>query len=238
MMREIIKKKFILENRGPFSNKIIEHMKEVWLSEWVYSSNRLSGSSMSLKETLAIIKGEYILSRTIEDHMVVSRHVDVIHHLEKMAMYKEKMYSDKISYINNLFCEGEDYNYRDNNPVKLECKYIPPHFKEVPHRMKEFNHWYLNESKDLNPVLKSTLLHHKIMAICPYKEENEKTARALLNFELIKAGYPAISFDMDETYYNDLISLYMRTGQYEEFYDKILKCLNNRLEFFINLTSN
>lgn len=238
MIREITKKRFILENRSPFSDKIIEHMKEVWLSEWIYSSNRLSGSSLSLKETIAIIKGEYILSRTIEDHMNISRHMDVINHIEKMARYKEEMYSDKISYINNLFSEGENFNYRDHNPVKLEWKYIPPHFKEVSNKMKEFNQWYLKESKDLNPVLKSVTLHNKIMAIYPFNEDNEKTARALLNFELIKAGYPAISFSMDETHYNDLMGLYMRTGEYEEFYETILKSLNNRLEFFINLTGN
>ena len=194
MIREINKKKFILENRGPFSDKIKEYMKEIWLSEWVYTSNKLSGSPLSLKETLTILKGEYILTKTIEDHMSISKHQDVIKHIEKMARFKEDMYSDKICYINNLFCDGKDFNYRDNNPVNLEWKYIPPHFKEVSSKMKELNRWYLEESKDINPVLKGVMLHNKILMIYPFREDNEKTGRALLNYELLKAGFPPIEF--------------------------------------------
>lgn len=236
MIREINKKKFILENRSPFSDQTRDYMKEIWLSEWVYTSNKLSGSPLSLKETLIMLKGGYILARTIEDHMHISRHEDVIKHMEKMAKYKEEMYSDKICFINNLFSDGKDYNYRESNPVNLEWKYIPPHFKEVSSKMKELNHWYLQESKDINPVLKAVLLHNKIMMIYPFREDNEKTARALLNYELMKAGYPPIGFDIDETRYNDLMSDYMRAGKYEEFYDIILKSLYNRLELFLNLT--
>ena len=176
MIREIKKKKFLLDNRRPFSKAVEDYMKEVWLSEWIYTSNRLSGSELTLNDSLTILKDQYILSKTIEDHLTIRNHEEAIHYVNKIIALRESLSIEKIWTLHNLLVLEEEEHYRENNPVLQHMQYVPPHFKDIPNLMDTLLRWYRTQTKEMNPVLRGVLMHHKLIEIYPFSHNTEKTA--------------------------------------------------------------
>lgn len=213
-------------------------MKEVWLSEWIYTSNRLSGSELTLNDSLTILKDQYILSKTIEDHLTIRNHEEAIHYVNKIIALRESLSIEKIWTLHNLLVLEEEEHYRENNPVLQHMQYVPPHFKDIPNLMDTLLRWYRTQTKEMNPVLRGVLMHHKLIEIYPFSHNTEKTARALMNYELLRSGLPPIDFEMADDAYFKLIARYLKKQDHSEFYEAICKKVYLRLELFLRLTDN
>lgn len=237
MIREINKKKFLLENRKPYPLSIENYLREIWLSEWIYSSNKLSGSNLTLIETLNIIKGNCILEKTIEDHMFVRCHEEAIIFMEKMSGRKENISLEFINKMYAIMTNSEKYSFRNNNPVIQNIHHVPCHFKEIPSMMESMLDWYTCEGLTMNAVLRGTILHNKLITNYPYEKDNEKIARCLLNYELMKEGLPPIDFNMPAKSYFNMLSIYISKENISEFYELILQLVNGRMELFLSLTA-
>ena len=53
--------------------------------------------------------------------------------------------------------------------------------------MENYKQWC-----NLHPIVKACYLHGEFVKIHPFVDGNGRTARLLLNFELIKNGYPPV----------------------------------------------
>ncbi len=237
MIREINKKRYLLENRKPYASTTENYLREIWLSEWIYSSNRLSGSHLTLHETLTILKGECILERTIEDHMIVRYHEEGISFIEEMVKKKDNLFLKEVNEIHSFLSTNRSMRFRQNNPVIQDIHYVPTHFKEIPLLMEELIQWYHSDAQKMNFISRGLLLHNKLIEIYPYEDSNEKIARALLNYELLKEGFPPIDFRMQSKTYFQLISGFVTKQETAEFYELLLNILHSRLELFLQLTS-
>ena len=76
-------------------------------------------------------------------------------------------------------------------------EYIPQKHYELDYLMQKFIHEYKKECSDIHPVVKATLLHGEFVKIHPFIDGNGRTARLLLNFELMKYGYTPIIITND-----------------------------------------
>lgn len=237
MIREINKKKYLLQLRKPYASSIEKYLRELWLSEWIFSSNKLNGSNMNLNETMKILKGDCILERTIEDHMDIKCHEEVIQYIEKMVDNGDALFAKEIEVINTLLSSDDMPVYRNNNPVLQNIKYVPVHFKEVPNKMEKLFKWYYSEAQEMNPVLRGVLLHNKLIEIYPFAQNTEKTARALINYELLKGGLPPVEFKMQPKTYVNMIKDYVSKQDTTDFYELILGAVDARMDLFLRLTS-
>ena len=50
--------------------------------------------------------------------------------------------------------------------------------------------WYKENKKNLHPFVLAVIFHHKIEKIHPFLDGNGRTGRMLMNYILIRAGYP------------------------------------------------
>jgi Fic family protein len=57
--------------------------------------------------------------------------------------------------------------------------------------------WMINH-RDMHPVLLAAYVHHLFIAIHPFIDGNGRTGRLLLNFMLMKAGFPPICIHLGE----------------------------------------
>lgn len=62
---------------------------------------------------------------------------------------------------------------------------------DVPQRMQKFTN-DINSITHEHPVLTAALLHHQFTDIHPFDDGNGRVARLLLNYQLIRAGYPPV----------------------------------------------
>lgn len=80
--------------------------------------------------------------------------------------------------------------------------YLPPVFGEVPEKMAKFFRWYAKAKSAIHPFELATLVHLKFVKIHPFRDGNGRISRLLMNFVLLKNGYPLLNiFDSEKMLY-------------------------------------
>ena len=98
------------------------------------------------------------------------------------------------------------------------AKHVPPKHYEITTLMQELVEEYYNNWTDYHPVVRATLLHGEFVKIHPFIDGNGRTARLLLNFELMRSGYvPIIIKNEDRAKYYDVLDIAHTTTNYEPF---------------------
>jgi Fic family protein len=68
----------------------------------------------------------------------------------------------------------------------------PPHYL-LSQLMGDFVSWLNSEAAlSLHPVEYASIAHYRFVSIHPFRDENGRTARLLMNLLLIRAGYPIV----------------------------------------------
>ena len=114
--------------------------------------------------------------------------------------------------------------YRNENVVISGAKHIPPKHYEISDLMQKLIAEYKNEWKTFHPVVRATLIHGEFVKIHPFIDGNGRTSRLLLNFELMKNGYPPIIIKNEErAKYYDVLDLAHTSMNYEPFIKMVSK---------------
>ena len=109
--------------------------------------------------------------------------------------------------------------------------FIPPDWTEVRTAMKWFMADFEAKKSDLNSIELAAFIHAEFVRIHPFQDGNGRTARLLLNFMLMKAGYqPVIIEAKDRPAYYESLNDYAVTGNLENFYNLVLDKEKNILE--------
>ena len=85
----------------------------------------------------------------------------------------------------------------------IGSNHIPPKHKDVKKHLLNMYKWYSTNKKKLHPFELATMIHAKLTWIHPFEDGNGRSARAILNWLLIKQDYPMffIPFKKREEYY-------------------------------------
>ncbi len=257
MFSSIDKKLNILKNSRPLSEAEIKALREQFLVEFTYETNAIEGSTITLDETYAIINDRItIAGKPARDYLDTINHADAFEYL--VSIVKENYEFDErlvkelhaIVLANNRENKGK---YR-NVPVRVGSHNPPEPYLIQEEITKLFKH-YNNELNDRHIVESIAIFHLMFENIHPFIDGNGRTGRLLINFELMKNGYPPINvkFTDREKYYDcfkdfdlkkepskmvELIKTYV-----EESLDEYLSIINTRdfmesMEYKQNSTNN
>ena len=72
------------------------------------------------------------------------------------------------------------------------ARHIPPDVLQVSEQMREMMEWYEGDAQELHLMVRAAMLHSIFVKIHPFIDGNGRTARLLLNLELMKSGYVPI----------------------------------------------
>lgn len=164
--------------------------------EEVAESNALEGSTLSVGETqLAVLKGITITGHDpayVKDAIALNKALDRIAELAKNRGTPTDI--DQVRQINELVLgERPSAGLMRKEPVLISgAKHRPP--KTWPEVMKGMEHWqaWSRANGELPAPIRAAVLHAWLTHIHPYLDGNGRTARAIGNLELIRAGYPPI----------------------------------------------
>ncbi len=237
MFREIKKKRLILDNRKPYTQESAAYIQELNTLDWIYSSIRLDGKSISKENVLRIIKGEFVTECSIDEHLEVRNYCDTIKLAEDM---KEMSIELSVTYIFKLYqalAKPDFLNYRRSNPVLREIDYIPPHFNEIDEQMEIMIQWLKTEDVGVNPIMKAAILHNKFIEIYPFEHHSESMARMVMQYELIRNGLPPVMIQMSEQEYNKAVLDFLKTEDTMPLYEMLLRGVYNKLEVLLQLTA-
>ncbi len=202
-----IKKKFNAEYRSmPKSAK--EKSKENFAIKFTYNTQRIEGSTLTLKETAALLEeGISPSSKPIRDAKEAEAHEKVF--FEMLKYEKNLNLQIILKWHKDIFSETKKDiagKIRNHDVGIAQSKFIPPMHLELDVLLKEFFDWYTKNKKKVHPVELAALVHLRFVTIHPFGDGNGRISRLVMNFILKDNNFPLldIPYTKRTSYYNAL----------------------------------
>ena len=237
MYTEIKRKKLMLENRKPYKAEAVELAKEQNQFDLIWGGLLLEGILFQKEDIFSIIRGEYVVSLSINDHILIRNYCDIFNLLYEMSELEEMLDEKSMIKIYHAFVKNRETVFRSSNPVLHSIDYIPPHFKEIQEQMKLLFDFMKDAERDMNPIMRAAYMHNKLAEIYPFESGNLDIARFALQYELVRNGLPIVMLDMKEQEYFDLIRRYIKTEDVSPLYEKLAELVLKKQEFLLSITN-
>lgn len=195
--------------------------------EQVAESNAIEGSTLGVGETeMAVLKG---VTLTGHDPAFVRDAVSLDAALTRTAEIAKCETATDIAQLHEIHSlimgERPGGGVFRSEPVRIRgAAHVPPRtWAEVMDQMEHWENWS-KKNFDAPPPLRAAVLHAWLSHIHPYIDGNGRTARAISNLELIRAGYPPLIIRKKErSRYIDALSQSDEAGDIASFLDLLME---------------
>lgn len=236
-MEKLLQKIDLLKDKLRNHKRKIKNEYEDFKLNYIYNSNAIEGNTLTLKETKVVLEGITIGGKSLREHFEVINHNEAIEYVENIIKEKQELSEYIIKSIHNLILKNIDNEnagiYRKENVIISGANHKPIDYIFIPEEMERFIEWYKNEN-NLHPVLKAAKVHIDVVGIHPFIDGNGRLCRLLMNLELLKNGYEAITIENSRKveYYEYLDHAHC-TADYNPFYKLIAEYELRRLESLV-----
>jgi Fic family protein len=219
-----------LDSLRPLPPAALRNLHAELVLRWTYNSNALEGNTLTLMETKVVLEGITVGGKFLREHFEAINHRDAIFYVEEMVRKAEPLSEWQIRNLHRLVLKQiDDENagvYRKLNVSVAGARHVPPDLLLVPEHMAALMSWYKSEAAALHPVVRAAKLHVDFVRIHPFVDGNGRTARLLLNLELLKAGFPAVVIPVARrlAYYEALDAAHVE-GDMMPFLDLVADCV-------------
>ena len=195
LLQRINDKKRSLDDLRPLQAGVLARLRQSLDLEWIYNSNAIEGSTLTLKETHLILEtGLTIGGKSLREHFEVTNHREAIAYVEELVGQVAEITPHHVCLIHKLILtqidDGNAGHYR-KTPVRIAgADRTPPDAWEIPRLMTEWGDWLAQEEGNQHSVVLAALAHHRLVAIHPFVDGTGRTARLVMNLILMKFGYP------------------------------------------------
>jgi Fic family protein len=168
----------------------------------------------------------------------VINHKEAIDYIEAIIAGDEPLSERLIKSIQQLVLKNLDNEnagiYRRENVLIAGAEHRPPDYLHIQELMEDLLDTYLNFSG--HPIERAARLHVDFVKIHPFVDGNGRTARLLMNFDLMKAGYMPIIFQATNrlAYYEALDKAHVQ-NEYGDFLDLTVAGEITAFETFLSL---
>ena len=211
-----------LDSLRPLPAEVVNNLHEDLVLRWTYNSNAIEGNTLTLKETKVALEGITVGGKTMREHFEAINHREAIYFVEELVKKNEPLSEWQIKSIHQLILQNiDDKNagvYRKSNVIISGTDHTPPDALHVADEMAKFIEWYKNLGLSIHPVERAARVHSDFVKIHPFSDGNGRTARLLMNLELMKAGFPPVVLPVEKRleYYTALDTAHTK-GDYQQF---------------------
>lgn len=199
-----------LDSFRPLPPDVVRNLRNDLVIRWTYHSNAIEGNTLTLMETKVVLEGVTVGGKPLREHFEAINHQQAIFYVEQIIANQEPLSEWQIRNLHQLILKNIDDDnagrYRHQNVMIAGANHFPPDHLAVADNMVTLMDWYHGVAQQLHPVERASQLHADFVNIHPFIDGNGRTARLLLNLELMKAGYPpcVITVDKRLAYYQAL----------------------------------
>ncbi|MEZ4958834.1 MAG: Fic family protein [Saprospiraceae bacterium] len=216
ILKRVTELKAELDSLRPLNRDRETYIMQKLRLDWNYHSNHLEGNSLTFGETKALILfGITAAGKPLKDHFEMTGHDEAVKWIEEVVKEGRPLTENFIRELHLLILK-EPYESPtitpDGIPAKRKIqvgvyKSAPNHVltptgeifrfatpEETPAMMHDLIQWYRQKEGDpeTHPLLLAAEFHYKFIRIHPFDDGNGRTARILMNFILMKYGYPPV----------------------------------------------
>ncbi len=211
-----------------------EKLNEDFVIRFTYHSNAIEGNRLTLRQTALILKDKVIPSGVrAEDY---NEAINGKECLDYIKQYEGNLNTKFLERTNGILTKNTGIVYGGRIrffDVQIQgSTHVPPSHTEVKKHMLNFFKWYSANKNKLHPFELAALVHAKLTWIHPFEDGNGRTARTLMNFILMKKGFPMlfIPFEKREQYYQSLDIA--DKGDYKEYISRILRLIIDQIRVY------
>lgn len=207
----------------PISNEIQAKIDQKFMLEFNYNSNHIEGNTLTYGQTeLLLMFGHVDSDAKMHDLEEMKAHNVGLKMMQEEALATERPLSEYFIKTLHKTLIREDYNVRKELPDSSVAtytvhagqyktrpnsvititgerfEYASP--EETPALMTDLVDWYNSavEKQKLSAIELASLFHYRYIRIHPFEDGNGRIARLLVNFILLRAGYPMIIVRSDD----------------------------------------
>ena len=200
-----------LDAHRPLPADIVSQIRQDMRIRFTYHSNAIEGNTLTMSETKAVLEdGITIGGKSLREHLEAVGHSQAIDYLEVLAQGDAALTERTLKDFHSLILRNIDGanagTYRRVNVLISGAGHIPPQAERVLEKMEAFFRWYGAARGALHPVEFAARVHADFVNIHPFKDGNGRTARLIMNFELMRAGFPTVIIPVESrpAYYQNL----------------------------------
>ncbi len=199
-----------LNSHRPLEPTMVQNLREDLILKWTYNSNAIEGNTLTLNETKVALEGITIGGKHLREHFEAINHKEAILFVESLVKKNEVLSEYSIKSLHALILKNiNDSNagcYRTINVLIAGATHRPPRHFEVASKMEDFITWYRTKAQTLHPIERACRVHVDFVGIHPFIDGNGRTSRLLMNFELMKNGFPPVVLKVENrlAYYEAL----------------------------------
>ncbi len=205
-----------LDSLRPLDPSVEDRIMQMLRLDWNYHSNKLEGNTYTFGETkMLLLTGKTAGGKPARDYEEIAGHNEAINVIIEYIKRSEPLTEIFIRQLHTLilvrpfWSEAKTVDgVTTKRLIKVgEYKTEPNHVEtqtgeifyfaepiETPAKMQELVDWFRvkTTSSETNPILLAAEFHYRFVLIHPFDDGNGRLARLLMNFILMKYGYPPV----------------------------------------------
>ena len=184
------------------AGRILANSVEALRVELTYHSNALEGNTLSLRETQLVLEGYAPPGgKPLREIYEARNHDRALRMLERWAEERPSPLADQdlLDVHAQVLADIDPENagrFRSGRVLITGTRFIPPgshKFDDLIPKMLE-----LANAEGVPPALQAAELHYNVAAVHPFNDCNGRTARLLMNYHLLRHGYPHAIIEVGE----------------------------------------
>ncbi len=231
------KKKILNENKDKINSVTLSSFEADFELRFTHNSTAIEGNTLTLMETKAVLEdGVSVGGKSLREIYEVINHKKAYSYVKKCIAEKKELDERIVKDIHALLTENIIVGgiYR-NEEVRISgAGFTPPAGNEMLYQIKDF---YQNVSRtDFDDITFSAWTHAEFVRIHPFVDGNGRTARLIMNYQLMSRGFLPISVNKEKRveYYNALEE-YAVNGNLTPFADFVAGHEEEQLDTYLNL---
>lgn len=233
------KKGQYLAIRKLIADSTLQSFEEAFEVEYTHNSTAIEGNTLTLIETKVLLEdGISVGGKRLRELYEVVNHRNAYRYvkecIEKGEPLNEKIVKDIHAILmDHIFVGGV---YRNVDVYISGAQHTPPSPNAMYLQIKNFYADLTWKGQKLNLIELAAWSHAEFVRIHPFPDGNGRTARLIMNYQLMANGFPAISIAKEQRlkYFNTLES-YAVEGNLNPFADMVAELVDHQLDRYLSM---
>ncbi len=242
LFQRINEKQDQLRRIRPLTSGEINRLKSEFLTDFIYNSCAISGSSLTLNEVSLILGGNTTEKKSLEDHLNAVGLHHAYYYCEK-NINEKNFFSEKsildihaLALISSPFDKGV---YRKIPLRKISTHGSSSEPNSISKNIKELLKLNEKRKRELHLVERLALFHLDFEGIHPFITGTGNVNRLLINLQLLQEEQPLIPFDSENKKdYFDAFNIFFEKNDPNPMIILIGKYMEKSLDFYLNIFEN
>lgn len=208
---------------------------------YTHNSTAIEGNTLTLMETKLVLEDEISVGgKELREIYEIVNHKKAYRYVKKCINEKKQLNEIIIKDVHAILTENIMIGgiYR-NQEVRISgAGHVPPAGNDMYIQIKNFYADMSRQKESLNPIEYAAWIHAEFVRIHPFIDGNGRTARLLMNYQLMADGFLPVSIAKENRldYYNAL-ERYAIDKNLMPFTELVAELENKQLDLYLGLIS-